>query len=102
MKSYLETSRKNQNTNQLQDVILPLLPAFSDMFNLPASVTISSDAETVSFDNIQLSVQGSERQKKDVTWFVGNNLPWVLEGLLSLDNVLCFLVLRLQRFLFCH
>ena len=65
----------------MQDVILPLLPAFSDMFNLPASITISSDAETVSFDNIQLSVQGAERQKKDVTWFVGSILPWVLKGL---------------------
>lgn len=53
------------NSN-MQDLILPLLPAFSEMFNLPVNVSVTTDAEMVSFDSIQLSAQGSERQKKDV------------------------------------
>ena len=51
----------------MQDLILPLLPAFTEMFNLPANVTMTNDVEVISFDSIQLSAQGSERQKKDVT-----------------------------------
>ncbi|CAK9075622.1 unnamed protein product, partial [Durusdinium trenchii] len=49
-----------------KDLILPLLPAFSEMFNLPVNVSVTTDAEMVSFDSIQLSAQGSERQKKDI------------------------------------
>lgn len=56
----------NIQWNHCKDLILPLLPAFSEMFALPASITRGSDAEMVSFEAIQLSTQGSERQRKDV------------------------------------
>ena len=49
-----------------QDLALPLLPAIKDLFNIPRSIGGKSDAETVSFEAIQLSTQGAERQKKDV------------------------------------
>lgn len=46
---------------------MPLLPAFSEMFHIPSTISACNDAETVSFDNMQLSAMGAERQKKDVT-----------------------------------
>ena len=49
-----------------KDLIQPLLPAFSGIFCLPVTITANSDPETVSFENIQLSAQGAERQRKDV------------------------------------
>ncbi|CAK9059522.1 unnamed protein product, partial [Durusdinium trenchii] len=49
-----------------KDLALPLLPAIKDLFNIPRSIGGKSDAETVSFEAIQLSTQGAERQKKDV------------------------------------
>jgi len=54
----------------LQDLILPLLPAFSEIFTIPASISVTTDAETLSFESIQLSTQGAERQRKDVRAFV--------------------------------
>ena len=50
----------------LKDLVLPLLAAVADLFNLPATISSSRDPEKVSFENMQLSTQGSERQKKDI------------------------------------
>ena len=50
----------------LKDLVLPLLAAVSDVFNLPATISSNRDPEKVSFENMQLSTQGSERQKKDI------------------------------------
>lgn len=50
----------------MKELILPLLPAISDLFNIPAVVSVSRDMEKVSFENLQLSSQGAERQRKDL------------------------------------
>lgn len=50
----------------LKDLLTCLLPAFGDFFHLPSSIASCGDAETVSFEGIQLSTQGAERQRKDV------------------------------------
>ena len=52
----------------LKDLILPLIPAIGGLFNLPCSISAKQDAECISFENIQLSTQGAERQRKDATW----------------------------------
>eukprot|EP00438_Fugacium_kawagutii_P018576 Skav220207 [mRNA] locus=scaffold2858:206317:210868:- [translate_table: standard] len=36
------------------------------MFNLPCTISATADFERVSFENMQLSTQGSERQRKDI------------------------------------
>lgn len=36
------------------------------MFNIPSTVSCPKDAERVSFENLQLSTQGAERQRKDI------------------------------------
>lgn len=46
--------------------MLCLLPAIGEYFSLPSSITACSDKE-VNFEGIQLSTQGAERQRKDVT-----------------------------------
>ena len=43
-----------------------MIPAVQDMFNLPVAITGSTDMERVSFENLQLSTQGAERQRKDL------------------------------------
>ena len=48
-----------------KELLRPLLPAFEDQFNLPCAISFTKDAEVVSFQNIQLSTQGAERQRKD-------------------------------------
>ena len=53
-----------------EELIKPLMPVFSEMFALPGTISAGSDAERVSFEAIQLSTQGAERQRKDVSWFV--------------------------------
>ena len=50
---------------ELQDLLLPLLPAIIDVWNLPACVTSGQPQEEVSFEAIQLSCQGAERQRKN-------------------------------------
>ena len=45
-----------------------MLPAISDLLCIPVSISASSDPETTSFEAIQLSAQGAERQRKDVAW----------------------------------
>lgn len=50
-----------------QELILPLLAAIGGMCNLPCTISKTGDTETHSFENIQLSCQGAERQRKDVT-----------------------------------
>ncbi len=57
-----------KNSSTLEDLILPLLPAFQGLFEIPCSVAATSDSETISFESIQLSTQGAERQAKDATW----------------------------------
>ena len=57
-----------KNSTTLEDLILPLLPAVQGLFEIPCSVAASSDSETISFESIQLSTQGAERQVKDATW----------------------------------
>lgn len=54
------------NINYFQDLVLPMLPAITDMFCLPSAITGSKDFEKVSFENLQLSTQGAERQRKDL------------------------------------
>lgn len=49
-----------------EDLVVPLLPAVADIFNLPCTISASADFERVSFEAMQLSTQGSERQKKDI------------------------------------
>ncbi|CAK9111498.1 Uncharacterized protein SCF082_LOCUS51755 [Durusdinium trenchii] len=49
-----------------KDLIQCLLPAISDFWSLPSTITACGDKETVSFESIQLSTQGAERQRKDV------------------------------------
>ncbi|CAK8995203.1 unnamed protein product, partial [Durusdinium trenchii] len=48
-----------------KDLLLPLLPAIIDVWNLPACVTSGQPQEEVSFEAIQLSCQGAERQRKN-------------------------------------
>eukprot|EP00438_Fugacium_kawagutii_P036217 Skav223158 [mRNA] locus=scaffold2973:257878:262548:- [translate_table: standard] len=50
----------------MKDLVLPLLPAISDMFSIPAVISVGKDLEKVSFENLQLSTQGAERQRKDL------------------------------------
>ena len=50
----------------MKDLVLPLLAAVTDVFNLPSTISANRDPEKVSFENMQLSTQGSERQKKDI------------------------------------
>lgn len=49
-----------------EDLVAPLLPAVADIFNLPCTISATADFERISFENMQLSTQGSERQKKDI------------------------------------
>ena len=46
------------------------MSAIGDMFNLPCSITSKQDPEVVSMEAIQLSTQGAERQRKDVSQLV--------------------------------
>ncbi|CAK9076320.1 unnamed protein product, partial [Durusdinium trenchii] len=48
------------------DLIKPLLPAITDLFCIPSTISPPQDTELTSFDAIQLSTQGAERQRKDV------------------------------------
>lgn len=67
--NFIQCSEKKQfvmNINYFQDLVLPMLPAISDMFCLPSAITGSKDFEKVSFENLQLSTQGAERQRKDL------------------------------------
>ena len=52
-----------------QELLECLLPAIKDFFSLPSTITAVVDFETVSFESIQLSTQGAERQRKDASWF---------------------------------
>lgn len=61
-----------------QDLILPLLPAIQDFFNLPTTITACQCMETVNFEGIQLSTQGAERQRKDVPWLLLWKFVWCL------------------------
>ena len=45
-----------------------MLPAIQGLFAIPSSITLCADEETASFENIPLSTQGAERQRKDVLW----------------------------------
>ena len=49
-----------------QDLVLPLLHSFEGIFNLPVCISAATDHEQLSFESIQLSTQGAERQRKDV------------------------------------
>lgn len=51
----------------VQDLILPVLPAICELFSLPSSISAFQNAEAISFDAMQLSTQGAERQRKDVS-----------------------------------
>ena len=68
-----ENNENDENNTYLigfyQDLILPLLPAIKRMFDIPCNISTSQDHESVSFEAIQLSTQGAERQRKDVTWW---------------------------------
>lgn len=46
--------------------MLPFLPALQEIFSLPCSISCTRDMEKVSFENMQLSTQGAERQRKDI------------------------------------
>lgn len=50
---------------------------FHEMYALPSSVTSSTDGEMLSFESIQLSTQGAERQRKDVVLALINILDSV-------------------------
>ncbi|CAK9016804.1 Uncharacterized protein SCF082_LOCUS13348 [Durusdinium trenchii] len=56
---------KKQKT-EWADLIKPLLPAITDLFCIPSTISPPQDTELTSFDAIQLSTQGAERQRKDV------------------------------------
>ncbi|CAK9079157.1 unnamed protein product [Durusdinium trenchii] len=49
-----------------KDLVLPFLPALQEIFSLPCSISCTRDMEKVSFENMQLSTQGAERQRKDI------------------------------------
>ncbi|CAK9072442.1 Uncharacterized protein SCF082_LOCUS35628, partial [Durusdinium trenchii] len=48
------------------DLVLPFPPALQEIFSLPYSISCTRDMEKVSFENMQLSTQGAERQRKDI------------------------------------
>ncbi|CAK9039774.1 unnamed protein product [Durusdinium trenchii] len=48
-----------------QDLILPLLPAIRDIWNLPSCISHGQAHEEISFEAMQLSCQGAERQRKN-------------------------------------
>jgi len=60
---------KHLKPNRLvfQDLISPLLPAIKDMWNLPCCISIGQAREESSFEAMQLSTQGSERQRKNAS-----------------------------------
>lgn len=43
----------------------PLLPAISSFWAMPVIISWDRDFEVASMQNIQLSTQGAERQRKD-------------------------------------
>ena len=61
MKSYIE----GVDLALCQELILPLLPSIKVLFDLPCNLTANQNVEDISFEAIQLSTQGSERQRKD-------------------------------------
>lgn len=50
----------------LKDLIQPFMGAIFEIFGIPSSISSFQDAETISFDAMQLSTQGAERQRKGV------------------------------------
>ena len=56
-----------KNKDQMcEEAVLPLLPAIENLFSLPSCITCCKDMEKISFENLQLSTQGAERQRKDI------------------------------------
>ena len=64
VKSYIE----GVDLALCQELILPLLPSIKVLFDLPCNLTANQTVEDISFEAIQLSTQGSERQRKDAVW----------------------------------
>ncbi|CAK9066939.1 unnamed protein product [Durusdinium trenchii] len=54
------------STPSAKDLILPLLAAVGGLFNIPCSISAPGNHESNTFEAIQLSAQGGERQRKDV------------------------------------
>lgn len=54
-----------RNIHPAKDLLEPLLPAIARLWMVPVVVAWDRDAEVVSMQNIQLSTQGAERQRKD-------------------------------------
>ena len=54
------------NIMSAKELLQPFLPAIEHMFSLPCVITCTRDMEKVSFENLQLSTQGAERQRKDI------------------------------------
>ncbi|CAK9065270.1 Uncharacterized protein SCF082_LOCUS33439, partial [Durusdinium trenchii] len=50
----------------LAQVVSDLDPVAAKIFGIPSSISSFQDAETISFDAMQLSTQGAERQRKGV------------------------------------
>lgn len=58
-----------KKTSAFQDLILPLIPAIKGLFEIPCYLSVHNDMDIISFEAIQLSTQGSERQRKDVVCY---------------------------------
>lgn len=58
-----------EKTSAFQDLILPLIPAIKGLFEIPCYLSVHNDMDIISFEAIQLSTQGSERQRKDVVCY---------------------------------
>lgn len=70
----IEGWRKNlQNVGIPEELLRPMLPAIVDQFCLPCAISFMVDPEECSFQNIQLSSQGAERQRKDVQYPASKN-----------------------------
>lgn len=52
------------------ELLKPLMPAILDQFSLPSAISFTRNDEQISFTNIQLSMQGAERQRKDAPGLV--------------------------------
>ena len=53
-----------------KEMIIPIWPAIRDQFALPCAISVQQNVEELSFQNIQLSTQGSERQRKNAACLV--------------------------------
>ena len=49
-----------------KDLVLPLLQAIEELWAIPCNISQGLDRETKSFECMQLSAQGAERQRKNV------------------------------------